>query len=105
MNLIQASVNQSHSLLGYVTKKISEEPCGESTKTAEVQHTDHEEHEIFSEYEIYHAFIVEFSIKNSKIHLLETEKSKQLRIQFLYREKVQPNFEKFLLLVHQECQY
>lgn len=62
--------------------------------------------ETTSESEVYQAFLLEFTRKEEKkIHILEAEKTKQIRIQFLYREKDQRTMEKFLLLVHQECKY
>lgn len=159
INLIQATINQSHSLLGYITKKNSEKSkeCSsqdtsklvdsetkeiveisekgaeenlqcDNKKTNEIldenkqsptetSKLDKEEtkvnlndcdnkgdnNETTSESEVYQAFLLEFTRKEEKkIHILEAEKTKQIRIQFLYREKDQRTMEKFLLLVHQE---
>ncbi|XP_051153319.1 protein pigeon [Leptopilina boulardi] len=159
INLIQATINQSHSILGYITKKNSEKTKDSSQETLKVidnevkkideisekclQETvkvddkeikeneetfklDNQEtkeilekisqttsnvdcdnkvknnEETISNSEVYQAFLLEFTREERKIHCLETEKSKQIRIQFLYREKDQRTMEKFLLLVHQE---
>lgn len=183
--MIQATINQSHSLLGYITKKVAEkskdisqesskiddnktkeiveknenlsqtlkvedkeikeisgkskEPSEETSKLDDQKekeilekvsqescqiNCDNESKDVSdkikevskeipkvdaneapSEPEVYQAFLLEFARSDRKIHVLETEKSKQIRIQFLYREKDQRTMEKFLLLVHQECEY
>lgn len=121
LNLIQATINQNNSLLGCITKKDSEKPSAESTEkpsaeslekpsaesseAAESKNDDQEEHESCSDSGVYQAFLVEFTTEEGKIHTLETENSKQVRIQFLYREKTQKNVDKFLLLVHEERKY
>lgn len=61
------------------------------------------EENVSTEVEMYEAFIVELKGKEVKIHSLDTKKSKQLRIQFLYKEKEHEQWDKFLLLIHQGC--
>lgn len=56
-----------------------------------------------SELEYYQAHIIEFKTDKAKIHTLENEKLKQVRIQFLYKEKSSKILDKLLVLVHQEC--
>lgn len=53
---------------------------------------------------MYKAYIVELKGEEAKIHDLNIERSKQVRIQFLYREKDDGQLDKFLLLIHQECE-
>ena len=92
-------------MLGCITKKGSEKPSAESSEATDSKNDDQGELESCSDSGVYQAFIVEFIAEEGKIHMLETDKSKQVRIQFLYREKAEKNVEKFLLLVHQECKY
>lgn len=73
--------------MGYVTKnKLPESvPCEEDA---------------------YQTYIIELNLNEPhKAHDLNVKKHKQVRLQFLYREKEQYGFEKFLLFVHQECEY
>lgn len=53
--------------------------------------------------ELYRVFILELTTDDTKLHNLELERSKQVRIQFLYREKEQVDVDKFLVLIHHEC--
>lgn len=53
--------------------------------------------------ELYRVFIIELTTDDAKMHNLEIERSKQVRIQFLYREKEQLDVDKFLVLIHHEC--
>ncbi|XP_012217825.1 protein pigeon [Linepithema humile] len=95
LNIVQATVNQSHTLMGYVTKEKSHL---ETTDSPEHQCSDHN-----ATNEFYRAFLVELTIDDTKVHNLEMERSKQVRIQFLYREKEQLGVDKFLVLIHHEC--
>lgn len=54
--------------------------------------------------ELYKVFILELTTDDTKMHNLEVERSKQVRIQFLYREKEQLDVDKFLVLIHHECE-
>jgi len=94
LNIVQVTVNQNHTLMGYVTKQknclgidLPEDRCSE--------------HESYGEF--YRVFIVELTTDDTKVHDLEIERSKQIRIQFLYREKEQLGVDKFLVLIHHEC--
>ncbi|XP_067002929.2 protein pigeon [Anabrus simplex] len=92
-NVIQASVNHSHTLLGFVTKeRLSTPPSSVEKSTPDDQCI-----------EVYNAFIVETDINNQQEpQNLTNEKSRQIMIQFLYRKKEQSSTEKFLLLIHHE---
>lgn len=96
LNIVQATVNQSHTLMGYVTKQ---ENHLERSNPSE-NHCSDQEH---SHGEFYKVFIVELTTDDTKVHNLEIERSKQVRIQFLYKEKEQLNADKFLVLIHHEC--
>ncbi|XP_011306050.1 protein pigeon [Fopius arisanus] len=82
LNIVQASLNQSHTLLGYIVK---------SPSTSE--NPDHQ---------VYQPHLLELPSK--KIHCLLPKTAKQVRIQFLYRQKPQEksSADKFLVLVHHE---
>ncbi|XP_076752498.1 gamma-secretase activating protein pigeon isoform X2 [Xylocopa sonorina] len=98
LNIVQATINQSRTVFGYVTKqKVSTETMVESTESAEDKDQSAQ-----AEVEMYEAFIVELKGKETKVQSLDTKKSKQVRIQFLYKEKEHGQWDKFLLLVHQE---
>lgn len=96
LNIVQATINQSRTVFGYVMKQKvnldksieSEEEKDQSTST---------------EIEMYEAYVAELKGKKVKIHNLDTKRSKQVRIQFLYKEKEHGKWDKFLLLIHQEC--
>ncbi|XP_076179612.1 gamma-secretase activating protein pigeon [Ptiloglossa arizonensis] len=96
LNIVQASINQSHTVFGYVVKQ---KICSD-TSTESVEGTDEN---TLTEVEMYEAYIVELRGKEVTIHNLDTKRSKQVRIQFLYREKEDWHLDKFLLLIHQEC--
>ncbi|KYQ56335.1 Protein pigeon [Trachymyrmex zeteki] len=95
LNVVQATVNQSHTLMGYVTKQKS---C---LKTSDPLEDRCSEHESYGEF--YRVFIVELTNDDTKVHDLEIKRSEQVRIQFLYREKEQLGVDKFLVLIHHEC--
>lgn len=64
---------------------------------------DRSEHDSFYG-EFYRVFIVELITDDTKVHDLEIKRSEQVRIQFLYREKEQLDVDKFLVLIHHECE-
>ncbi|KAL6440215.1 hypothetical protein ACFW04_003064 [Cataglyphis niger] len=100
LNVVQATVNQSHSLLGYVTKhknNLETKDSCENHCSDNVNATD----ELCREF--YRVFLIELTTDDTKMHNLEIERSKQVRIQFLYREKEQLDVDKFLVLIHHEC--
>ncbi|XP_053662379.1 protein pigeon [Anopheles marshallii] len=88
-NVIQASVNLTHTLLLYVTKEIKQDESGRNC-------------------DIYRAFLVEVRPKVESIrpHLLvEVERNRQVMVTFLWRKlsTFEKNYQdKFLLLVHHE---
>ncbi|XP_026675178.1 protein pigeon isoform X2 [Ceratina calcarata] len=99
LNIVQATINQNRTAFGYVTKhKVSVDSCSESVQT-----TDETDQDVNNEVEMYEAFIVELKGKEIQVHDLNTKKLKQVRIQFLYKEKGNGQWDKFLLLIHQEC--
>ncbi|KYN13850.1 Protein pigeon [Trachymyrmex cornetzi] len=95
LNIVQATVNQSHTLMGYVTKQKN---C---LKTSDPLEDRCSEDEFYGEF--YRVFIVELSTDDTKVHDLKIKRSEQVRIQFLYREKEQLGVDKFLVLIHHEC--
>lgn len=97
MNIVQATVNQNQTLIGYVTK---EKNCSETAGSPKKHCSSNDN--VACEAEFYRAFIVELTNDN-KVHNLDIEKSKQVRVQFLYREKEQFSVDKFLILIHHEC--
>lgn len=100
LNIVQATVNQNHTLMGYVTKQKN---CLETSDSSEdPKECSNHEHESHGEF--YRVFIVELTTDDTKVHDLEIERAKQVRIQFLYREKEQPAVDKFLVLIHHECE-
>ncbi|KYM85166.1 Protein pigeon [Atta colombica] len=94
LNIVQATVNQNHTLMGYVTKQKN---CLKISDPLE----DRSGHEFYGEF--YRVFIVELTTDDTKVHDLEIKRSEQVRIQFLYREKEQLDVDKFLVLIHHEC--
>ncbi|GLV45117.1 pigeon [Carabus blaptoides fortunei] len=90
-NVIQASVNSSLSLLGFVTKK---------SNTDENNLSDNEENIL-----IYRVYIINLEYNN--VYDFQIDSSKQIMIQFLYRKQSvlvdKRPIEKLLLLIHQEC--
>ncbi|CAL1675919.1 unnamed protein product [Lasius platythorax] len=100
LNIVQATVNQNHSLLGYVTKQKNHLETADSCEN-HCSDNVNATNELCREF--YRVFIVELTTDDTKIHNLEIERSKQVRIQFLYREKEQLDVDKFLVLIHHEC--
>lgn len=100
LNIVQATVNQSRTLLGYVTKQ--KYPI-ETTDSSENHCSNNEDVTSDCHKELYRVFLVELSTDKTKVHNLEIERSRQVRIQFLYREKEQLGVDKFLVLIHHEC--
>lgn len=98
LNIVQATINQNRTVFGYVTKQ---KVCVEAN--ANSKSTEDENQDVSAEIEMYEASIVELKGQEVKIHTLDTKKSKQVRIQFLYKEKEHGQWDKFLLLIHQEC--
>lgn len=91
LNVVQATINQSRTLLGYVTK--SDVPVKDQERTDCREDT----------LEVYRVYLIELSTENKNIRDLELERSKQARIQFLYKQRLQRDTDKFLVLIHQEC--
>ncbi|XP_063973332.1 protein pigeon [Diachasmimorpha longicaudata] len=85
VNIVQASINQSHTLLGYVVKDL--------TSDSQLPTSSDDPPES------YNSFILELT--SGKIHDLQSNTPKQVRIQFLYKQKPH-NLEKFLVLIHHE---
>lgn len=85
--------------MGYVTKQKNRLETSDPPEDCCSKH-EHESHE-----EFYRVFIVELTTDDTKVHDLEIERSKQVRIQFLYREKEQLSIDKFLVLIHHECEF
>ena len=102
LNLIQASVNQSCSVLGYVVKQKA---CSELKESGTVlKNNDNTPSNSSSDHlEYYEASIVEFKSIEKKIHLIEKDKVNQIRVQFLYKEKHSTKSDKLMVLIHQEC--
>lgn len=98
LNIVQATINQSRTVFGYIIKqKVSVEIRVNS------ESIEDKDQSIPIEVEMYEAFIVELKGQEVNIQSLDTKKSKQVRIQFLYKEKEHGQWDKFLLLIHQEC--
>ncbi|XP_023289623.1 protein pigeon isoform X2 [Orussus abietinus] len=113
LNVVQATVNQSQSLLGYVVKEKvcqsndvqnDKDICNTSeTTVTEVNTNNAKENNASTDIEVYRAYLIELKLPETKIHSLEVERSKQVRIQFLYRQRKHAELEKFLVLIHEEC--
>ncbi|XP_069681884.1 protein pigeon isoform X1 [Periplaneta americana] len=96
VNTIQASINHSQSLLGFVTKeKCSTTPDSEASNGK----TNNSLLDM-----VYKVFILDIRLseENREPQNLGLERSHQIMIQFLYRKKEQAATEKFLLFIHQE---
>lgn len=85
--------------MGYVTKQKNHL---ETLYPPPEDHCSAHEHESHGEF--YRVFIVELITDDTKVYDLEIRRSKQVRIQFLYREKEQLDVDKFLVLIHHECE-
>ncbi|EFN88104.1 protein pigeon [Harpegnathos saltator] len=99
LNIVQATVNQSQTLIGYVTKEKNQNSEITDSHKKYCPNDNNAAYEV----EFYRAFIVELLSSGTKVHNLDIEKSKQVRLQFLYREKEQLGVDKFLMLIHHEC--
>ncbi|XP_044016035.1 protein pigeon isoform X2 [Aphidius gifuensis] len=100
LNIVQASINQNHTLLGYIVKKPLDlknltTPNDDDTVKNNSQDPD--------EVEIYQTYVIELDAADKKIHNIDTERRKQVRIQFLYKHKNNGIHDKFLVMIHQEC--
>jgi len=103
LNIVQATVNQSHTLMGCIIKqKNHSKTIDFSDKQLRIM-TDNTDNDDMIKGDFYRVFIIELTTDNNIIHNLEIERSKQIRIQFLYREKEQHDMDKFLVLIHHEC--
>ncbi|CAB0042321.1 unnamed protein product [Trichogramma brassicae] len=107
LNLIQATINQSQSVLGYIVKQTLESDAREnviinSEKSAKDIANEDKKCTSTESNEYYQAYLVEFKTEEAKIHTLESKKFKQIRIQFLYKEKLSSSIDKLLVLIHQE---
>jgi len=98
LNIVQATINQSHTLMGCIIKQKNR---SKTTDFSDKQFTDNDD--MINKGDFYRVFIVELMTENKMVHNLEIERSKQIRIQFLYREKEQHDMDKFLVLIHHEC--
>ncbi|KAK0087101.1 hypothetical protein PV325_001770 [Microctonus aethiopoides] len=109
LNIVQASINQSHSLLGYVVKQKINSPNDEEVKPIknkkenETECHSSEASWSSSELEVYQTYIIELESHDKIIHNLDTIRRKQVRIQFLYKQKSRSSIDKFLVLIHHEC--
>jgi hypothetical protein len=80
---------------------IKQKNRSKTTDFSDKQFTDNDD--MINKGDFYRVFIVELMTENKMVHNLEIERSKQIRIQFLYREKEQHDMDKFLVLIHHEC--
>lgn len=145
---MQATVNRSRTLLGYVDKRKIDAALEESDEhshstnnsvetdskapavvngldgaaTCAVEAMQEVSHEhsnstengegrtadtspVVTRGEVYSTCVVEVKSGERTVHNLNTERSKQIRIQFLYNQKEQKGSDRFLVLIHQECKH
>ncbi|XP_034948230.1 protein pigeon [Chelonus insularis] len=113
LNIVQATINQNHTLLGYIVKRTRD---NSEENRVNAKHEEEEEEKNVKEandclklepnpngLEVYQAYVIELNSNDKKIHMIDNERCKQVRIQFLYKQKPQTNFDKFLVLIHHEC--
>lgn len=81
--------------MGYIIKQTNDSKASCNEHCLEDDNMTHKE-------EIYKVFVIELTTSDTKVHDLNMERFKQMRIQFLYREREQ-HADKFLVLIHQEC--
>ncbi|XP_012263330.2 protein pigeon [Athalia rosae] len=99
LNVVQATINQYHTLLGYVIKtSIVVDDRKVETDCATVNEGSSESDTL----EVYRVYVVDLCSPTKTINNLELERSKQARIQFLYKQRPQRNLDQFLVLIHQE---
>ncbi|XP_066601212.1 protein pigeon isoform X2 [Prorops nasuta] len=97
-NIVQATINQTHTLLGYVIKNQASNPEIKNLQSKEDDHCGDS-----SNSDTYETFIIELKSNRNKTHDLGIKRDKQIRIQFLYKEKEKNNLDVFILLIHREC--
>lgn len=95
LNIIQASVNDSQTLLGYVVKESVPSTFDISSEINKF---------------VYKPYILQLKSETPvEPKLIDNEKNKQIMIQFLYKSsKVfigKTITDKFLLMIHLECEY
>lgn len=107
INIVQASINQDHTTLGYVIKQKVQSDNDTEENNEEIEQctssTQFSGCSSLNELEVYQVYIMELETSDKKIHNLDTERRKQVRIQFLYKQKRQINRDQFLVLIHHEC--
>ena len=81
----------------------SEKSHNEGTATEDEKKEEHSVTPKFTRAEVYGTFVIEVKSEERKLHNLNTERCRQIRIQFLYKDREQKNGDRFLVLIHQEC--
>lgn len=92
VNIIQASVNVSRTLLLYIVKDPIQTDNCETDESNGIKY-------------VYKAFLVEIKNANSDKPkaLLEAARSKQVLVQFLWYKQQRNSQDRFLLMIHEEC--